>query len=95
MMEARYDPTPAGYPADASGPEFDADRYAWRNNLYDCVWMLRRSWTSTYADVAGHSWRADYLYASKQAWNTVSGVEVLEIPLEGMTHNPIKLTIKY
>lgn len=95
MMETGYDTTPAWYPADASGHEFDTDRYAWHNNLYDCIWMLRRSWTPTWTDASGRSWRADYLYASKSAWNTLTGIEVLEIPVEGMTHKPIKFTIKY
>ena len=95
MMETGYDTTPVWYPADTSSRESDADRYAWRNNLYDCIWMLHRDWTPTYTDRNGHTWRADYLYASRSAWNTISGVEILGAPVEGMLHKPIKFTIKY
>lgn len=95
MMEAGYDGMPEWFPADAMGDEFDADRYAWQNNLYDCIWMLHREWTPTYTSPDGRSWRADYLYASKSAWNLVTSVSVLEIPVTGMRHNPILFTIKY
>ena len=94
-MESGYFMTPSWYPSDTSDPAFDADLYAWKNNLLDCVWMVKRDFSPTYTDDEGKSWRPSYVYASTEAWNAVTGVEVLDCPLFGMKHKPVKVTLKY
>ena len=96
-MEAGYPMTPSWYPADPSDPEFDADRYAWKNNLLDCVWMVQRNYIPTYTDESdmSRSWRPSYVYASYQAWNAVVSLDVLDVPIAGMKHKPFILTLKY
>ena len=96
-MEAGYPLTPSWYPADPSDPEFDADRYAWKNNLLDCVWMVQRNYIPTYTDESdmSRSWRPSYVYASSQAWNAVVSLDVLDVPIAGMKHKPFILTLKY
>lgn len=94
-MESGYPMTPSWYPSDTSDPAFDADLYAWKNNLLDCVWMVSRDYTPTYTDAEGRSWRPSYVYASTEAWNAVTSVEVLDYPSDGMKHKPVKVTLKY
>lgn len=92
-VEAGYPETPQWYPASSGSKEFDADKYVWSNNLIDCVWMSSRGYNPTYAD-GDRSWRADYVYASGSAWNTVVHVEILEATKD-MKHKPIRITVKY
>ena len=65
------------------------------NNLLDCVWMVARDYTPTYTDGEERSWRPSYVYASTEAWNAVTSVEVLDCPSGGMKHKPVKVTLKY
>lgn len=95
MMQTGYPQTPAWYPKDAEGPEFRSDRYAWQNNLYDVLWMKNKKFLSTYTDDAFHSWCADYVYVSASVLAKVSDIEILPVPVEGMEHKPLKLTLKY
>ncbi len=95
-METGYPLTPDWYPTDPSASEFDADLYAWKNNLMDCVWMVKRDYTPTYTDdLDMKSWRPSYVYASADAWNAVVSLEVLDAPVAGMKHKPITMTLKY
>lgn len=91
--EFGYPTTPQWYPSRLKDQAFDADRYAWTNNLIDCVWMTSKTFNPTYTAANGNSWRADYVYASKSAWNSIVDVRVLED--ENLTHKPILIKIKY
>ena len=93
MMQASYPATPSWFPADIEASVFDSDRYAWNNNLYDCLWMSERDFISTWT-MEGQSYMADYVYVSRDVLATVCAVELLDKVL-GMTHNPIKITLKY
>ena len=93
MMQTAYPATPSWYPSDIDASEFDSDRYAWNNNLYDCLWMSERDFVTTWASKAG-SYMADYVYVSRDVLATISQVQKLE-PVHGMTHNPVKITLKY
>lgn len=95
-MQVGYPDTPSWYPANASGDEFRADRYAWQNNLYDLLWMKTRGWVSTYSDAEGHNWQADYVYASASILDKVSSVELIpSSPVPGMKHKPVEVVLKY
>ena len=95
MMQTSYPSTPSWYPVDIEDPEFDADRYAWNNNLYDCLWMSERNFVQTWTDQTdGKSYMADYVYVSRDVLATVYSVERLD-KVQGMEHNPIKITLKY
>jgi len=94
MMQTAYPTTPSWYPDDARNPLFDADRFAWQNNLYDMLWMKQQNYISTYSDIAGHSYQADYMYVSSTLLSNVSEVELVS-PSFGMAHKAIKLTLKY
>ncbi len=92
VMEMGYSNTPSWYPSDPASPDFEADLYAWENNLFDTVWMVNRSFTSTWTDT--ESWRPDYVYASTDAWNATTAVELINGPA-GAAHKAIRLTLKY
>lgn len=94
MMQAAYPSTPEWYPSDMDASEFDADRYAWNNNLYDCLWMSRRDFVTTWTSDEGKSYMADYVYVSRDVLVTICDVCILD-KVHGMTHNPIKITLKY
>jgi len=94
MMQSSYLSTPSWYPSDIEEPVFDADRYAWNNNLYDCLWMAERDFVETWITSDGKGYMADYIYVSRDVLATVYSVEKLDKVL-GMTHNPVKLTLKY
>lgn len=91
MMQVGYASTPSWYPKD----DFQADRYAWTNNLCDVAWMSERNYFSTWTDSEGHSYSADYVYVSRSVLNSLYAVEVLDAPLAGMAHKPISITLKY
>lgn len=93
MMQTSYQSTPDWYPADIEDPLFDADRYAWNNNLYDCLWMAERNFVETFVSEQG-AYMADYIYVSRDVLATVYSVEKLD-KVSGMTHNPVKITLKY
>lgn len=93
MMQAGYKSTPSWYPSDMEAEEFDSDSYAWNNNLYDCLWMSERDFVTTWEDDS-KSYMADYVYVSRDVLATVCQVQKLE-KVHGMTHNPIKVTLKY
>ena len=95
MMQTGYPDTPSWYPQDAKGEDFRGDRYAWQNNLYDLLWMKQRSFVTTYTDELGHKWAADYLYVSAPVLSKVADVEIMDIPVSGMSHQPLRLTLKY
>ena len=97
VMETGYPFTPSWYPEDPSDSDFDADRYMWKNNLLDCVWMVKRDYIPTYTDESDMSisWRPSYVYASPQAWSAVISLEVLDEPIMGMKHKPFIMTLKY
>ena len=92
-VEFGYPTTPQWYPARLNDPAFDADTYAWTNNLIDCIWMTSKTYNPTYTDANGNSWRADYVYASKSAWNSIADVKVVDDKV--LTHKPILIKIKY
>ena len=92
-MQAGYAGTPSWYPSKKDAVEFRADLYAWQNNLYDCVWMYLRDYVSTYTDVEGRSYAADYVYASSSVFAKVNSVELLDV--DGLSHKAIKITLKY
>lgn len=95
MMQTSYPATPSWYPANIEISDFDADRYAWNNNLYDCLWMSERNFVETWTNqTSGESYMADYVYVSRDVLATVYSVEKLDKAL-GMEHNPIKITLKY
>lgn len=93
-METGYPDTPSWYPTNPSDVIFEADRYAQSNNLTDCIWMSSRKFNPTFSS-EGKSWRADYAYASYSVWNTAIDVKVNDIPLSGICHKSIDITIKY
>lgn len=93
MMQTAYPATPSWYPSDIDASEFDSDRYAWNNNLYDCLWMSERDFVATWTSETG-SYMSDYVYVSRDVLATISEVQRLD-PVYGMTHNPIKITVKY
>ena len=93
MMQSSYASAPLWYPYDIDEPVFDSDRYAWNNNLYDCLWMSVRDYVTTWTS-EGKSYMADYVYVSRDVLATISGVQKLD-RVHGMTHNPIKVTLKY
>ena len=94
MMQASYSSAPLWYPYDIDEAVFDSDRYAWNNNLYDCLWMSERDYITTWTSEDGKSYMADYVYVSRDVLATISEVRKLDKVL-GMTHNPIKITLKY
>ena len=93
MMQTAYPATPSWYPSDIDASEFASDRYAWNNNLYDCLWMSERDFVATWTSETG-SYMSDYVYVSRDVLATISEVQRLD-PVYGMTHNPIKITLKY
>ena len=93
MMQAGYPQTPSWFPSEIEDAVFDADRYAWNNNLYDSLWMSTRDYISTWS-TDSMSYMADYVYVSRDVLATICQVEKLE-KVYGMTHNPIKVTLKY
>ena len=95
MMQTGYPDTPSWYPKDAKGEEFRSDRYAWQNNLYDLLWMKQRGFVTTFTDGDGHKWEADYLYVSTRVLSKVTEVEIMNIPVGGMSHHPLRLTLNY
>ena len=94
MMQAAYTSAPLWYPFDIDEAVFDSDRYAWNNNLYDCLWMSERDYVNTWTSSEGKSYMADYVYVSRDVLATISSVQKLD-KVHGMTHNPIKVTLKY
>ena len=92
-VESGYESTPEWYPSSLKSKHFEADIYAWTNNLIDCIWMTSPSFNPTYTSSEGKSWRADYVYASKSAWNNVTDVRILED--KTLKHKPILIKIKY
>lgn len=99
MMQTGYPDTPKWYPADPYGDEFRSDRLMWKNNLFDCVWMSQRSFVRTFSfqpeEGETRAWQADYAYLSKSVLSCVYSVELLDAPVEGMTHKAIQITLKY
>ena len=94
MMQAAYTSAPLWYPFDIDEAVFDSDRYAWNNNLYDCLWMSERNYVTTWTSSEGKSYMADYVYVSRDVLATITGVQKLD-KVHGMAHNPIKVTLKY
>lgn len=95
MMQAGYASSPEWYPVDPMEADFAADRYAWTNMLFDCVWLTYRDYLTTWTSPEGNSYMADYVYVSRDVLALVYAVEILEKPVAGMKHNPIKVTLKY
>ncbi len=93
VMETGYPDTPAWFPSSPKDEAFEADLYAWDNNLVDCIWMVSRGWTPTYSDEKG-DWRADYVYASGSVWNYMTAVSLMEKDAS-MSHTPVRFTLKY
>lgn len=93
MMQTGYPDTPSWYPKDAKGEEFRSDRYAWQNNLYDLLWMKQMGFVTTFTDADGNKWEADYLYVSAPVLSKVTEVEIMNIPVSGMSHHPLRLTL--
>lgn len=94
MMQTSYPSTPEWYPSFVEDELFNADRYAWNNNLYDCVWMAERDFIRTWTSPEGLSYMADYVYVSRDVLAAIYSVEILD-KVYGMTHSPIKITLKY
>ena len=96
MMQSCYDATPSWYPSDDSDPAFDTDRYAWMNNLCECLWLSRQDYVSTWTDPdTGHSFQADCIWVSRTVLPRVKSVSALPYPLSSMKHNPIVLVLEY
>lgn len=93
MMQTAYTSTPSWYPQDIEDPRFDSDRYAWNNNLYDCLWMSERRFITTWTSDE-ESYMSDYVYVSRDVLASIKGVRLMD-KVHGMTHNPIMITIKY
>ena len=93
MMQVGYPQTPSWFPSDIDAEDFDSDRYAWNNNLYDCLWMSQRDYISTW-ETESKAFMADYVYVSRDVLATVCKVQKLD-KVHGMTHNPVKVTLKY
>ena len=92
-MMIGYADTPKWYPQSTTDTSFRSDIFAWQNNLYDCVWMYNQNYVYTYTDEQQRSYVADYVYVSPAVFSKVEAVELLEV--EGMSHKPIKVTLKY
>ena len=92
-MQTDYAKTPAWYPQTTSDPRLRSDIYAWQNNLYDCVWMYKQDYISTWTDANGNEFCADYVYASVSVFAKVESVELIEV--DGLAHKAIKVTLKY
>ena len=93
MMQVGYPQTPSWFPSDIDAEDFDSDRYAWNNNLYDCLWMSQRDYISTW-ETESKAFMADYVYVSRDVLATICKVQKLD-KVHGMTHNPVKVTLKY
>lgn len=91
MMQVGYPSTPRGYEEN----DFRSDRHAWQSNMYDVVWMRQQDYVVTYTDEEGYSYSADYVYVSSSLLAKIYDVELLDCPVDGMTHNPIRITLKY
>lgn len=92
-MMIGYADTPMWYPQSTTDTRFRSDIFAWQNNLYDCVWMYNQNYVYTYTDEPQRSYTADYVYVSPAVFSKVEAVELLDV--EGMSHKPIKVTLKY
>lgn len=91
MMQAGYPSTPTGYEEN----DFRSDRHAWQSNMYDVVWMRQQDYVVTYTDEEGYSYSADYMYVSSSLLAKIYDVELLDCPIDGMIHKPIRITLKY
>ena len=96
MMQTAYPGTPSWYPEDLDALDFASDRYAWNNNLYDCLWIAEHDFVPTWTsdEDKPKSYMADYVYVSRDVLATICEVRKLD-KVHGMTHNPIQITIKY
>ena len=94
MMQTAYPGTPSWYPEDLDALDFASDRYAWNNNLYDCLWIAEHDFVPTWTSDEDKSYMADYVYVSRDVLATICEVRKLD-KVHGMTHNPIQITIKY
>ena len=94
MMQTAYPGTPSWYPEDLDALDFASDRYAWNNNLYDCLWIAEHDFVPTWTFDEDKSYMADYVYVSRDVLATICEVRKLD-KVHGMTHNPIQITIKY
>ena len=92
-MMIGYADTPKWYPQSTTDTRFRSDIFAWQNNLYDCVWMYNQKYVKTYTNSNEESYTADYVYVSPAVFSKVEAVEILDV--EGMSHKPIKVTLKY
>ena len=92
MMQIAYPGTPSWYEK-LDDLDFASDRYAWNNNLYDCLWIAEHDFVPTWTSDEG-SYMADYVYVSRDVLATICEVRKLD-KVHGMTHNPIQITIKY
>jgi hypothetical protein len=92
-MMIGYADTPKWYPQSTTDTRFRSDIFAWQNNLYDCVWMYNQKYVKTYSNSNEESYTADYVYVSPAVFSKVEAVELLDV--EGMSHKPIKVTLKY
>lgn len=92
-MQIGYESTPEWYPQTTTHDDFRSDIYAWQNNLYDCVWMYMQDYVETYTDDQSRSYAADYVYVSASVFALLTSVELLDV--EGLSHKPVKLTLKY
>jgi hypothetical protein len=92
-MMIGYADTPKWYPQSTTDTRFRSDIFAWQNNLYDCVWMYNQKYVKTYTNSNEESYTADYVYVSPAVFSKVEAVELLDV--EGMSHKPIKVTLKY
>lgn len=92
-MMIGYADTPKWYPQSTTNERFRSDIFAWQNNLYDCVWMYNQKYVKTYTNSNEESYTADYVYVSPAVFSKVEAVELLDV--EGMSHKPIKVTLKY
>ena len=92
-MMIGYADTPKWYHQSTTDTRFRSDIFAWQNNLYDCVWMYNQKYVKTYTNSNEESYTADYVYVSPAVFSKVEAVELLDV--EGMSHKPIKVTLKY
>ena len=92
-MQTDYADTPEWYPVSTEYPRLRSDIYAWQNNLYDSVWMYNQDFVSTYTDAEGQSYSADYVYVTGSVFAMLTSVQLLDV--EGLSHKPVKLTLKY
>ena len=95
MMQTGYPSTPSWYPSDATDAVFRADRYAWQNKLYDILWMKEQGFVVTATDEEGKAWASDYLYISESVLSMVSAADIMDIPVTGMRHHPLRLILNY